>query len=123
MLLAHATAAAGDPRLGPLGDGSGHPAVPGTAAGTPSHAAGGGGGAIFGGPGAGAGGGAEPELVMRGLRCRIGLHSGPDESEVVLEVVEGALVARYIGDFLAVAKEVSDSAIVSSGCPMDVLVA
>lgn len=51
--------------------------------------------------------------MLRGLRVRVGLHSGPGEAEVVMEVVEGALVARYVGDFLAVAKEVSDSAIVS----------
>ncbi|KAG2485178.1 hypothetical protein HYH03_016067 [Edaphochlamys debaryana] len=60
----------------------------------------------FAGPGSG-----DPELVLRGLRIRVGLHSGPREGEVELAVVDRVEVARYKGDFLATAKEVSDAAV------------
>ncbi|KAG2485185.1 hypothetical protein HYH03_016074 [Edaphochlamys debaryana] len=53
----------------------------------------------------------DPELVLRGLRIRVGLHSGPREGEVELAVVDRVEVARYKGDFLATAKEVGDAAV------------
>ncbi|KAG2494400.1 hypothetical protein HYH03_007452 [Edaphochlamys debaryana] len=53
----------------------------------------------------------EPELVLRGLRIRVGLHSGPGASEVELCLVDGVEVARYTGDFLATAKAIGDAAV------------
>ncbi|GLI67004.1 hypothetical protein VaNZ11_011072 [Volvox africanus] len=59
----------------------------------------------------GYGGSSAPELVLRGLRIRIGLHSGPREGEVELSVVDRVSVGRYRGDFLATCKEVSEAAV------------
>ncbi|KAG2487108.1 hypothetical protein HYH03_014221 [Edaphochlamys debaryana] len=51
-----------------------------------------------------------PELVLRGLRIRVGLHSGPQPGEVELSAVGGVQAARYTGGFLATAKEIADAA-------------
>ncbi|GIM05467.1 hypothetical protein Vretimale_9904, partial [Volvox reticuliferus] len=59
----------------------------------------------------GGGGSGAPELVFRGLRIRIGLHSGPREGEVELSVVDRVPVGRYRGDFLATCKEISEAAV------------
>ncbi|KXZ53807.1 hypothetical protein GPECTOR_6g725 [Gonium pectorale] len=53
----------------------------------------------------------DPELVLRGLRVRVGLHSGPEEDEVELQQLAGGLAARYCGCFLSTCKEVSDAAV------------
>ncbi|KAG2494401.1 hypothetical protein HYH03_007453 [Edaphochlamys debaryana] len=52
----------------------------------------------------------EPIRVFRGLRVRIGLHSGARENEVIEMVRDGVPHSSYLGDFLAVCKEVSDCA-------------
>ncbi|KAG2494402.1 hypothetical protein HYH03_007454 [Edaphochlamys debaryana] len=53
---------------------------------------------------------AEPVLVFRGLRVRVGLHSGARASEVVMREQGGAVMTAFVGDFLATTKEVSDCA-------------
>ncbi|KAG2434341.1 hypothetical protein HYH02_012359 [Chlamydomonas schloesseri] len=52
----------------------------------------------------------EPVLAFRGLRVRVGLHSGPRMHEVLTLVQDGIAAAAFTGDFLLAAKEVSDSA-------------
>ncbi|KAG2423038.1 hypothetical protein HXX76_015554 [Chlamydomonas incerta] len=52
----------------------------------------------------------EPVLAFRGLRVRVGLHSGPRMHEVLTLVQDGMAAAAFTGDFLLAAKEVSDSA-------------
>ncbi|GIL89226.1 hypothetical protein Vretifemale_17026 [Volvox reticuliferus] len=53
---------------------------------------------------------AEPQLVLRGLRLRVGLHSGPSDAEVVSLVQDGVAGARYFGRFLSTSKDVCDAA-------------
>ncbi|KAG2447205.1 hypothetical protein HYH02_007946 [Chlamydomonas schloesseri] len=72
--------------------------------------------AAFGAAGAGGGGGVEGEvqqvpehlLAFRGMRVRMGLHSGADVSEVSLNKATGR--TQYSGTFMTEAKAVCDSA-------------
>eukprot|EP00198_Chlamydomonas_reinhardtii_P000604 XP_001689939.1 predicted protein [Chlamydomonas reinhardtii] len=71
--------------------------------------------AAFGGAGGGAASGAEGEpqvpeylLAFRGMRVRMGLHSGADVSEVSLNKATGR--TQYSGTFMTEAKAVCDSA-------------
>ncbi|KAG2494430.1 hypothetical protein HYH03_007482 [Edaphochlamys debaryana] len=52
-----------------------------------------------------------PQLVLRGLRVRVGMTSGLDESEVETVDRNGMQTVNYAGDFLAIAKEISDAAV------------
>ncbi|KAG2494440.1 hypothetical protein HYH03_007492 [Edaphochlamys debaryana] len=51
------------------------------------------------------------QLVLRGLRVRVGMTSGLDESEVETVDRNGMQTVNYAGDFLATAKEISDAAV------------
>ncbi|GLI60236.1 hypothetical protein VaNZ11_002325 [Volvox africanus] len=53
---------------------------------------------------------AEPQLVLRGLRLRVGLHSGPSQAEVVFLAHGGVAGVRYLGRFLSTSKDVCDAA-------------
>ncbi|PNW81448.1 hypothetical protein CHLRE_07g356550v5 [Chlamydomonas reinhardtii] len=94
--------------------------------GLPTPTGGGGGFSGYGGYGAGGGGGGgggggaggpqqqgEPVLAFRGLRVRVGLHSGVRAAEVVSKALAadgGVGVADFTGDVVAICKEVSDAA-------------
>ncbi|KAG2423040.1 hypothetical protein HXX76_015556 [Chlamydomonas incerta] len=85
---------------------------------TPGGGGGGGGGGFsgyggFGGPGAAGQQLGEPVLAWRGLRVRVGLHSGVRAAEVVSKALAadgGVRAADYTGDVVAICKEVSDAA-------------
>ncbi|GIL53577.1 hypothetical protein Vafri_9189 [Volvox africanus] len=51
-----------------------------------------------------------PQLVLRGLRVRMGIHADLQETEVTTTLRDGVTVTTYTGEFMATCKDICDSA-------------